>query len=153
MKRAGLILLICLAVAVAAYRGVYSSCTVSTRAMLKSDQPELAWLKTEFKLNDVEFKLVENLHAAYRPRCKEMCQQIDAQNLRLKKLLAATNQVTTEMEGVIAESARLRGECQRNMLKHFYEVSRTMSPEQGRRYLAWVQERTFLPDYGMAPDK
>jgi hypothetical protein len=32
------------------------------------------------------------------------------------------------------------------MLQHFYEVSRTMPPEQGRRYLAWVQERTILAD-------
>jgi len=57
-----------------------------------------------------------------------MCRRIDAQNMRLKELLAATNRVTTEIEAVIAGSARLRGECQRNMLNHFYEVSRTMSP-------------------------
>ncbi len=35
------------------------------------------------------------------------------------------------------------------MLKHFFEVSRAMSPEQGRRYLAWVQEQTCLREQMM----
>jgi hypothetical protein len=35
------------------------------------------------------------------------------------------------------------------MLRHFYEVSRTMPPEEGRRYLQWVQERAFASDAGM----
>jgi hypothetical protein len=78
-----------------------------------------------------------------------MCRQVEAQNQRLRALLAATNQMTAEIESAVAESARLRGVCQRNMLRHFYEVSRTMPPEQGRRYLAWVQERTFLSNAGM----
>ena len=117
--------------------------------MARSDKPELAWLKEEFNLSDAEFKRVSELHAAYLPQCAEMCRQINAQNQRLKELLAATNQVTPEIEAAIMESSKLRGECQRNMLKHFYEVSRTMPPEQGRRYLAWVQEKTFLSDYGM----
>ncbi len=31
------------------------------------------------------------------------------------------------------------------MMQHFYEVSRAMPPEQGKRYLAWVQSETLLP--------
>lgn len=38
----------------------------------------------------------------------------------------------------------MRSECQAEMLKHFFEVSRAMPPEQGKRYLAWVQEQTCL---------
>jgi hypothetical protein len=30
------------------------------------------------------------------------------------------------------------------MLKHFIAVSQTMPPEQGRRYLAWVEKQTFM---------
>jgi Heavy-metal resistance len=149
MKRVGFILLVSLAVAAAAYCGMFHACMGSHCAMLESDKPELAWLKKEFNLSDAEFKRVAELHAAYLPHCQERCQQIDAQHLRLKQLLTATNQVTTEIETAIAESARLRGECQREMLQHFFEVSRTMPPEQGRRYLAWVQEKTFAPDFGM----
>ena len=153
MKRAGFILLLSLVVAAAAYCGIYYTCTASQRTMLESDKPELAWLKKEFNLSDAEFKRIAELHAAYRPRCVEMCRQIEAQNRRLKEMLAVTNQVTAQIEAAIAESARLRAECQRNMLAHFYEVSRTMPPEQGRKYLAWVQERTFLEDYGMPREK
>jgi hypothetical protein len=30
------------------------------------------------------------------------------------------------------------------MLQHFFEISRTMPPAQGRRYLEWISERTFI---------
>ncbi len=149
MKRGLLILVFGLIAAAAAYGCIYLTCTASVRNMQQGDKPELAWLKAEFNLNDAEFKRVSELHVAYLPQCAEMCRQIDAQNLRLKQLLAATNRVTSEIEAAITESSRLRSECQRQMLEHFYEVSRTMPPEQGRRYLAWVQDKTFLSDYGM----
>jgi hypothetical protein len=149
MRKGLLILVFGLMAAAAVYGCIYLTCTASARSMERSDKPELAWLKEEFNLSDAEFKRVSELHAAYLPQCAEMCKQIDAQNLRLKKLLAATNQVTPEIETAIVESSRLRGECQRQMLEHFYAVSRTMPPEQGRRYLAWVQDRTFLSDFAM----
>ena len=153
MKKGVFILLIGLALAAAAYGCVYFICTSSARSLEQSSQPELAWLKDEFKLSDSEFKRIAGLHAAYLPQCAEMCRQVEAQNQRLKALLAATNQMTPEIESAVAESARLRGLCQRHMLKHFYEVSRTMPPEQGRRYLAWVQERTCLSGEGMMSGK
>jgi hypothetical protein len=149
MKKGLFILALGLALAAGAYVCVYSLCTASARHLAQSQQPELAWLKEEFHLSDAEFKRICELHAAYLPHCAEFCQRIEAQNQRLRTLLAATNQMTPEIESAVAESARLRGECQRNMLRHFYEVSRTMPPEQGRRYLAWVQERTFLSGEGM----
>ena len=43
----------------------------------------------------------------------------------------------------------LRADCQTMMLHHFIQVSQTMPPEQGRRYLAWVKDKAFLSDYGM----
>jgi hypothetical protein len=153
MRKGLFILLLGLAVAAAAYGCVYLVCTSSARGLEKSNQPELAWLKQEFKLSDSEFQRISGLHAAYLPQCAEMCRQVEAQNQRLEALLAATNQMTPEIESAIAESARLRGQCQRNMLKHFYDVSRTMPPEQGRRYLAWARERTFMASDGMMGDK
>jgi hypothetical protein len=131
MKRGLIILVFGLIAAAAAYGCIYLTCTASARNMQRSDKPELAWLKEEFNLSDAEFKRVSELHAAYLPECAAMCKQIDAQNLRLKELLAATNQVTPEIETAIVE------------------VSRTMPPEQGRRYLSWMQDKTFLSDYGM----
>src|SRR5712675_2045588 len=153
MKKGVLILVFGLVAAAAAYGCIYFACTASARSLQRTDKPELAWLKEEFNLSDAEFKRVADLHAAYLPQCAEMCRQIDTQSQHLKELLAATNQITPEIEAAIAESSHLRAECQRNMLKHFYEVSRTMPPEQGRRYLAWVQERTFLSNDSMMRGK
>jgi len=43
----------------------------------------------------------------------------------------------------------MRADCQAEMLKHFFEVSRTMPAEQGKRYLAWVQAQTCLHEQTM----
>src|SRR5206468_5390072 len=110
--------------------------------------PELMWLKKEFNLSEAEFTRISALHAAYRPQCAERCRRIAAKNAELKSLLNQTNALTRDVESKLSEAAALRLECQKAMLKHFIEVSQTMPPEQGKRYLAWVEERTFLPDSG-----
>jgi hypothetical protein len=153
MKKGIFILIAGLLLGAAAYGCAYFACTSSCRTLRENNKPELAWLKEEFHLSDAEFKRVADLHAAYLPECAEMCRKIDVQSQRLSQLLAATNRVTPEIEAAIAENARLRAECQRKMIEHFYEVSRTMPPEQGRRYLAWVQEKTCLSNDSMMPQK
>jgi len=149
MKKGVLILVFGLIAAAAAYGCIYLACTASTRSLQRSDKPELAWLKEEFNLNDAEFKRVSDLHEAYLPQCREMCIQIDAQNTKLQKLLAGATDLSPEIERELVESSRLRTECQTMMLRHFFQVSQTMPPEQGRRYLSWVEAKAFLPDYGM----
>jgi len=145
MKRLWLILLAGLVVGLLAYTGFYLRATSVQRSLQQSPYPELAWLKTEYHLTDAQFAAVVRLHEAYRPKCAEMCGRIDAQNAKVQQLLAATNAVTAEIKDALAEAARLRVECETAMLEHFYETSRQMSPEQGKRYLAWVQSETLLP--------
>lgn len=149
MKKGILILAFGVAVAAAAYGCIYFACTASARSLQQSDKPELAWLQQEFNLKDSEFKRVSELHAAYLPQCRDMCLQIDTQNAQLQKLFANATNVTPEIEGALAEASRLRSECQTMMLRHFFQVSQTMPPEQGHRYLSWVKEKAFLPNYGM----
>ena len=149
MKRGIVILLSGLALGLCAYRAFYFAGTASHRALLETETPELAWLKKEFGLDDAEFARVIRLHDAYKSECMKMCRRIDAKNAELKELLASTNTLTPEIEAKLAEAGRLRVECQKNMLRHFLEVSRSMPPEQGQRYLAWVQEKTFLPEHRM----
>ena len=153
MKRGVLILVLGLLAAVAAYGCIYFACTSCVRTMEHSDKPELAWLKDEFHLNDAEFKRISELHAAYLPQCREMCRKIDEQNVLLQKLLANATNTSPEIDGALAKTAQMRAECQQMMLRHFFQVSQTMPPEQGRRYLAWVKEKAFLPDYGMNEKK
>jgi hypothetical protein len=101
-------------------------------------------------LSDAEFKRVSELHAAYLPQCQEMCRKIDAQNVQLQSRIAGATNVTPEIESGLMEASRLRADCQTMMLRHFIQVSQTMPPEQGRRYLAWVKGKAFLPNYGMS---
>lgn len=152
MQRGTVILGIGLAGALLAYVCIYYAGTASHRAILRDQTPELAWLKREFKLGDAEFEQVARQHAAYLPQCQAICQRIGEQERRLRQLLAASTTVTPEIEAALGEAARLRAECHRQMLRHFFEMSRAMPPEQGRRFLVWVTERTLLqPERGMGP--
>ena len=143
MKRPGFILLAGVALALLAYGGSYLAGSARSRAMIHSDAPELAWLQAEFNIPDREFARIESLHESYVSACAERCMRIDAANERLKALIAGTNSVTLEMQDAIREAAEIRADCHRAMLEHFYEISQTMPPEQGRRYLEWVTAATF----------
>lgn len=153
MKKGILILFLGLFAAAAAYGCVYFACTASARGLQRGDKPELAWLKEEFNLSDADFKQVSGFHAAYLPQCRDMCREIDAHNVKLQALLSCATNMTPEIAAALTESARLRSGCQTMMLRHFFQVSQAMPPEQGRRYLSWVTEKAFLPDYGMPNEK
>ena len=144
MRRPWLIILAGLMLALGAYWGSYRACSSNWHAIEASQEPELAWLKTEFHLSDAEFARVSALHEGYLAGCAERCRQIDEKNTHLKHLLAMTNAITPDIERTLAEAASLRAECYKQMLDHFYQVSKTMPPEQGKRYLSWVQNRTIL---------
>jgi hypothetical protein len=150
MRRFRLILLIGLLLASAAYLGGYYIGTAKPRSMLRSGAPELAWLKEEFHLGDAEFKRISELHESYLPDCATRCARIDEVNEELKSLLASEGGVTLPVERKLAEAAALRLECQKAMLRHFLAVSKAMPPDQGKRYLAWIEQQTFMPEHRMA---
>ncbi len=149
MKRGTVILLLGLLLGALGFAGFYYLGTASYRDMLRGPQPELAWLKKEFKLSDAEFTRISQLHAAYLPQCAARCQRIEEQSQKLKVLFAQAAAVTPEIESLLVERAKMRGECEAEMMKHFMAVSRTMPPEQGRRYLDWVEKQTFLRGQAM----
>jgi hypothetical protein len=149
MKRGLFILALGLFGATLAYCCVYLMGTATPRALMQSAQPELAWLKHEFNLGDAEFTRISELHAGYLPQCLERCRRIAQLEDALSSALATTTQVTPEIEKLLGERAQMRASCQTEMLKHFFEVSRTMPPEQGKRYLAWVRENTCLREQPM----
>jgi hypothetical protein len=145
MKRFWSILLAGLLVAMLAYGTAYFVCSAPCRQLTASSTPELAWLKKEFQIPDAEFARITKLHEAYSAECMERCRRIDAKNVEIQGLLAATNTVTPQIETALREAAQIRAECQHAMLQHFYQVSQSMPPEQGRRYLDWVIGRTLGP--------
>lgn len=152
MKRPLLILVTGLALSLLLGAGTYYWRTAPERAMLCSDQPELAWLKHEFQLNDAQFARVSELHNAYMSQCAELCKRIAATNTLIRAEITSRAATTPELEKLLADAAQLRIECQRQMLGHFFQVSHEMSPEQGKRFLAWVQEQIFtMPHEQMPP--
>ena len=150
MKRPLVIAMVGVFAALVAYCGFYFVGTAAYRGVLESESPELFWLKKEFNLSAAEFARISQLHAAYRPHCVEMCRRIAEQDVKLKKLLESATEMAPQIENVLTERAKLRAECESAMLRHFFEVSHTMTAEQGQRYLTWVKEKTFLPDHGMS---
>ena len=145
MKRAGYIIVIGLIAALAGYACAYLAGMKSQHYIEKSNQPALAWLQEEYHLNNAQFVRVCQLQAAYHPKCMEMCRKIDAMNAHLQTLIAATNVITPEIKQTLAENAQLRANCEQMMLAHCYAVAQVMPPEQGKRYLAWVQQKTLMP--------
>jgi hypothetical protein len=147
MRRALIILMLGAGLGLLAAAGTYWSLTAGHRALLRQEQPELAWLRAEFQISPGDFARISELHQAYLPRCAELCQRIAEREARIRELLDEADRLTPEIEGLLREAAETRVECQRNMLEHFFQVSRAMPAEQGRRYLAWVKEKTFRMDH------
>lgn len=146
MRRGLWILGLGVIVAALAYAAFYFAGTARSRQWLHSPQPELAWLKQEYHLSDAEFARLTKLHNAYLPQCEARCREIAALNTRLQQALTTSATVTPEIRKLLQERARMEATCQTEMLKHFYAVSRTMPPDEGRRYLAWVQQQTCFQD-------
>ena len=144
MKKGAVILLIGLVVSTAAFSSFYYLGTASRRELLRQPQPELAWLKREFHLSDAEFTRISQMHAAYLPQCRQRCLRIAEQDRQLHQLLANATNLTPEVQNLLAQRAQTRGECETEMMKHFLTVSQTMPPEEGRRYLAWVEQHIFV---------
>ena len=149
MKRGGLVLLLGLLLGAGAFSAVYYVGTAPCRNLMSNPQPELAWLQEEFKLTDAEFSRISKLHEAYLPRCAERCAIIEQQSKKLKELLSLNTPITPEIENLLVERAKTRALCEAEMLRHFKEVSQAMPPEQGRRYLAWVEQQTVLRSQAM----
>jgi hypothetical protein len=149
MKRFAQIIGLGILMGVAAYAGVHFFGTAQLRAIEQAPAPELGWLKEEFHLGNAEFDRITKLHEAYQSHCAEICRRIDAKNAEVREALARTDHVTPEVEQKLDEAAKLRVECQKSMLQHFFAVSQTMPPEEGRRYLAWVEQTSFESMNGM----
>jgi hypothetical protein len=152
MKRAVIIILCGAVLGLLAGAGIYLTRTAPHRAILCCEQPELAWLQQKFQLTDAQFARVKKLHLDYVSHCAELCNRIAATNELIRAQIATATNVTPETEKLLTSTAQLRVECQTRMLAECFAVSREMSPEQGQRYLAWVQEQILaMPHESSGP--
>jgi len=143
MRRAVVILIGVLAVAVAIFGGSYFLAQWLCARHMSNPADDLAWLRLEFRLSDVEMAQVRKLHDGYLPKCGEMCAKIAAKKREVDQALAGATNVNAAVEQQVMELCELRAQCQLQMLRHFAEVSQVMPPEQGRRYLVEMQRLTL----------
>jgi len=143
MNRSLVILLAALVLGAALFGGSYAvSRRVCQNCMAKS-VGDLDWLQQEFHLDDAEMARIQKLHEGYLPKCAEMCAKIAAKKSEIKAVLNGSTNINPAAQQKLAELAALRAQCQAQMLQHFTEVSQTMPPQQGRRYLAEMQRLTL----------
>ncbi len=143
MNRSLIILIGALALGTALFAGSYVTARHTTVVCCTRPADELAWLQTEFHLGDAEMARIRALHEGYRPKCAEMCAKIAAKKAELDAVLGGRTNLTAEAQAKLNELAALRAQCQAQMLQHFVTVSQAMPPEQGRRYLAEMQQLTL----------
>ena len=141
MKRKALNLLAVVMLAGLAFSACYATATWIRRGLAAKD--ELAWLQVEFGLSADEMSRMRKLHEGYLPACRERCALIAAKDQEIEQSMAATPTFSPELDQKLREAATLRADCQAQMLRHFYEVSRAMPQEQGRRYLEKMQRLTL----------
>ena len=110
---------------------------------LSNPADDLSWLREEFRLSDEQMARVRALHQGYLPKCADMCARIAAKKQELGIALAGATNFSPEAEQDLLALGELRARCQAQMLEHFVEVSRAMPPDQGRRYLAEMQQLTL----------
>jgi hypothetical protein len=138
MKKGMLLLVVALVAGMAAFcfmrwqkGGAHSHHT----GVALDSMPELAWLRTELQLSEAQFAKVKELHAAYRPKCMEMCRRISEAHEKIEVLAAANRVITPEYQAALKEHADIHVECQAAMLKHLYETAGTLREDQAKRYL------------------
>jgi len=143
MNRSLLILLGALALGAALFGGAYAMSRRVCERCMASSVSDLDWLQKEFHLNAGEMARIQKLHEGYLPKCAEMCAKIAAKKAELETTLNGSTNVNPVARQKLAELSALRAQCQAQMLQHFTEVSQTMPPDEGRRYLAEMQRLTL----------
>jgi hypothetical protein len=105
------------------------------RAVREGDA--MAWLRTEFHLNDAQAAAIKQLHDDYGTVCAGHCAAI----MEARKRSAPP-----------AEIAALEKKCVDSMTTHFRRVAALMPPGEGERYLATVLPRVAAYEHGAAPN-
>lgn len=105
------------------------------RAVREGDA--IAWLRTEFHLNDAQAAAIKQLHDDYGTVCAGHCAAI----MDARKRSAPP-----------AEIATLEKKCVEAMTTHFRQVAALMPPGQGERYLATVLPRVAAYEHASAPN-
>lgn len=138
MKRVFLILGLAIFLGLAAYASTYFFATATVCRMPASND-DLSWLTREFHLSSEQVAKIKILNDQYRPKCLALCASIASADETLKKLVLTNKTVTPEVQAALDQETSVRMQCHEHLLHYCYEVSQTMAPDQGKRYLQLMQ--------------
>jgi len=119
-------------------------------ALAKRDA--LAWLRTDFRLDDAQFAAIQVLHLSYSAVCERHCEAIQAAAIKRNALKIAPDTEAAVLAAAERRLEELRRVCESAIAAHVREVAAHMAPDQGRRYLALVLPRIADFDHRAAPD-
>jgi hypothetical protein len=112
----------------------------------------MAWLRTDFNLDERQFAEIQRLHENYAPSCEEHCRMIQ-EAIQARDALRKTNEddlvAAAEAERTLLQ---LRATCESAITTHVHQVAAVMSPADGKRYLALVLPKIADFDHQVAPD-
>ena len=108
--------------------------------------PELEWLRRELQVTEAQMAEVRALHVAYHPVCEQLTHRLESSHRSLTGLIGTATGVSPEVEAALKEHVAVHLECERAMLKHFYETAACLSREQARRYLDRMLPFVFMHD-------
>jgi hypothetical protein len=112
----------------------------------------LAWLRTDFHLDDAQFAEIKQLHAAYSVECEAHCRAIQEAAMARNTLKAATGAEPAALAAAEQRVQQLRAVCESAIAAHVREVASKMAPREGERYLALVLPKIADFDHRAAPD-
>jgi hypothetical protein len=152
MKKAFFVMVMAIAAGLVAFCVMRSYQQKERNGVMLDSMPELAWLRTDLKLSDAQFAEVSRLHAAYRPKCEEMCMEIAKARHDLEATTLRNREMNAEVQAAVQKHADTRARCRQAMLQHMYETAAVLDASQATRYL-----ETMLPyamdDAGAGADK
>lgn len=151
MKKGLFILALALVAGAAAFWSMRSCKMAEHHEVLLDSMQELVWLRDDLNLSDAQWAQVTELHAAYRPKCVEMCDRIASARSKVEALAKAGRGVTPELQAALREHAETHAECQQEMLRHMYETAAALEPDQATRYLETMLPLALEFSHGQSP--
>lgn len=139
MKRFLLVVLLGFVAGAAAHIGFYAFRRPTVENRLARD---LAWMQTEFRLDDQQYGRIRSLHDRVGPELERLFSVLRTTHEELNRLEAvrrATDKVDfLAFHQAKEENRRARRQCRTLTLDLVYAVAEVMTPEQRRRYFALV---------------
>lgn len=129
------------------YFCVYHWITADASAAMKSERPELEWLRREYELSDDQFSVIREKHEAHDVVCQQLCRDLVKAQKRLNAVISEHPGLIPEVEEALALWASQRERCREATLTHMYDVSSVMDEEDAARYRKRIFKNLIVPGH------